>query len=670
MANRVVITFGPIDRGARRHRAVAAGVDAEVGLRAWVYNSVMGCALFIQRPAIEPRNVAAHPVPRPIALAMTLPLATLPLATVPGPPTLISPLHPGSGDGAHEPAVGVTNAVTIAEGAVRTIDAIIRQLAQTIAAVRTALAAPGLDAAESRLDDAAHLLQEIATQSGLLALQLSVTAARVGGSERRVDAHLEPAAPASARSIANIADRLQDLGGISRRTIVAGAVPGCGTTLTALALARVLARDAGVVLVELPQAMPKLASLTLERSAFGIAELVRGAASFDQVISRDRASALHIITAGRVDPDRRTLLVSDRLKLLLDALALSYDQVIIDAGAVSDPAVDGWLRLADRVVLLGVATEEATNAANNRLIAAGFKDIMGLNAAASGPASRHQARPADKRSSQASDSGLVAGRQATNQAVFIGAHPDDIEIGAGGTLVKLLEQNWDVFACIVTDETDPKVAAGRRHEALQSCAALGLRPQQVFFLGMSDGYVTVTREGVDRLRDALKQHNIQPELVFTHSHADCHNDHRAVCELVHAAFRQKVILGFPIINSLNETLFIPQVYGDITNHLERKLRALEIHQSQMKRGRISLIDIEQYNHNMGAVAGCRLSEAFDLTKQYGATTADVEELLARADLMSERRLAENLALRIDDACALEAQAEAATMPSKSPTASS
>jgi LmbE family N-acetylglucosaminyl deacetylase len=186
-----------------------------------------------------------------------------------------------------------------------------------------------------------------------------------------------------------------------------------------------------------------------------------------------------------------------------------------------------------------------------------------------------------------------------------------------------------------------------------------LPPQQVFFLGMSDGYVTVTREGVERLRDALKQHNIQPELVFTHSHADCHNDHRAVCELVHGAFRQKVILGFPIINSLNETLFIPQVYCDITDHIGRKLRALEIHQTQMQRGSISLIDIEQYNHSMGAAAGCGLSEAFDLTKQYGAIAADVEELLGRADLLSERRLAQRLARRVDDAHALEAQAERA-----------
>ena len=601
----------------------------------------------------KPLNVAAQPVLRSIALAMTLPVVTV--------PPIPSARHPESGDDALEEAVNA-NAVSSPEEVVGAIEGIVQELASAIAPIRTMLAngrttALGLEAATSQLGEAVRLLPAMATQLGLLALELSRTAARGGGAERGEDDRRD--APASARSIADIADRLRALGGVSRRSIVSGAAPRCGTTLTALALARVLARNARVVLVELPQAMPKLSSLTLERSASGIAELVRGAASFDQVISRDRGSALHIITAGRVGPDRGNLLAADRLKVLLEALARSYDQVVIDAGAVSLAVVDSWVRLADRVVLLGVASAEATKAANHILSTAGFQDIVVLNAAPSAPGSRRDAPAAPRGVNQASDSNRVGAHQPINQAVFIGAHPDDIEIGAGGTLVKLLEKNWDVFACIVTDETDPKVAVVRRREALQSCAALGLRPQQVFFLGMRDGYVTVTREGVDRLRDALKQHNIQPELVFTHSHADCHHDHRAVCELVHAAFRQRVILGFPIINSLNETLFIPQVYCDITDHIARKLRALEIHQTQMKRGRISLIDIEQYNHSMGAAAGCGLSEAFDLTKQYGAVTADVEEVLARADLLSERRLAESLALKVDNAHALESPAERA-----------
>jgi len=360
---------------------------------------------------------------------------TLPVVPVPG---LLTPT-PQSGDGVDEGTLDVQNAVTTAEEAVSAIDAIVRELAQTVAAIRILAAngrtrtAPGVEAATSTFSEAARLLQDMADQSALLA-QLMPLAARMD-SERPVDDRRDAAASASARSITNIADQLRDRGGTGCRTIVSGAAPQCGTTLTALALARVLARECRVVLVELPQAMPKLASLTLDASAFGVAEWVRGTASFDQVISRDRVSALHVMTAGRVDADRWRLLAADRLKLLLDALARSYDQVVIDAGAVSEAGRDAWAQLADRVVLLGVASAQATRAANNALITAGFKDITVLNAADS----HRDAPKARKPKGYSADSSLVSAREPTGQAVFIGAHSDDIEIGAGGTLIKLLQ---------------------------------------------------------------------------------------------------------------------------------------------------------------------------------------------------------------------------------------
>jgi Mrp family chromosome partitioning ATPase len=341
---------------------------------------------------------------------------TLPVVPVPGLPTPTPPRHPQSGDGVDEGTLDVRNAVTTAEQAVRAIDAIVRELAQTIAAIRILAAndrtrtAPGVEAATNKFSEAARLLQDMAEQSALLARQLMPMAARVD-SKRPVDDRRDAAASASARSITNIANQLRDLGGTGCRTIVSGAAPQCGTTLTALALARVLARECRVVLVELPQAMPKLASLTLDASAFGVAEWVRGTASFDQVISRDRVSALHVMTAGRVDADRWRLLAADRVKLLLDALARSYDQVVIDAGAVSEAGRDAWAQLADRVVLLGVASAQATRAANNALIAAGFKDITVLNAADS-----HRDAPKARKPKGYSDRLKPGQRRRTNRS--------------------------------------------------------------------------------------------------------------------------------------------------------------------------------------------------------------------------------------------------------------
>src|SRR6516165_4648973 len=83
--------------------------------------------------------------------------------------------HPQSGDGVDEATLDVQNAVTTAEEAVSAIDAIVRELAQTVAAIRILAAngrtrtAPGVEAATSSFSEAARLLQDMADQSALLA---------------------------------------------------------------------------------------------------------------------------------------------------------------------------------------------------------------------------------------------------------------------------------------------------------------------------------------------------------------------------------------------------------------------------------------------------------------------------------------------------------------------
>src|SRR3954453_14066643 len=104
-----------------------------------------------------------------------------------------------------------------------------------------------------------------------------------------------------------------------------GAAAGIGTTKTAVAIARELARDARVILVDLSLDRPKLAAITIDPRAPGIADLVHGAASFGQIITRDRFSRVQVSPAGRVGPDAAAVVGADRLATALDALARSYD---------------------------------------------------------------------------------------------------------------------------------------------------------------------------------------------------------------------------------------------------------------------------------------------------------------------------------------------------------
>jgi hypothetical protein len=142
------------------------------------------------------------------------------------------------------------------------------------------------------------------------------------------------------------------------------------------------------------------------------------------------------------------------------------------------------------------------------------------------------------------------------------------------------------------------------------------------FLGMRDSEVVVNGESVGRFREVLSQRGIAPVLVFTHTEADCHNDHRAVRELVHAAFRRQAIVGFAVINSLNQSAFQPKLFSDISGSLDRKMAALTMHRTQIANGRVSLEDVREFNRKTAASKTHSFVEPFDLSLQYGGLDPD------------------------------------------------
>jgi hypothetical protein len=181
----------------------------------------------MRRPAIEPRSVAAHPMPRSGGVAMTRPLAIVPGLLAQTPPLK-------SGCASNQAAASLKAAVATAEAAARIIEAFLHQLVPTLDEVRHALAddrtrtAVGLGAAARKLGETAHWMQEMAAQSSLLALRLTLNAAQFDGPDRGVDDRPRPAASRLARSIVEVAAELRDLNGVSRRTMWPVPSPGAG----------------------------------------------------------------------------------------------------------------------------------------------------------------------------------------------------------------------------------------------------------------------------------------------------------------------------------------------------------------------------------------------------------------------------------------------------------
>jgi uncharacterized protein involved in exopolysaccharide biosynthesis len=207
--------------------------------------------------------------------------------------------------------------------------------------------------------------------------------------EPSIVADLEPAASdirpeivAAPTEIEQLAERLLSAGEAARKVSVLGTASGEAITLTVLTLARLMAHEARIVVVDLAASSSTISAVSVDPHAPGLAELMQGETSFSQVITKDRLSRVHLVGAGRPGSDR-SLLRSPRLTLAIDALLRVYDHVLLDAGAASDLPAELLTANARAVVVPDASMEPDARALMcEQLKAAGFSDVTML----SGPA--------------------------------------------------------------------------------------------------------------------------------------------------------------------------------------------------------------------------------------------------------------------------------------------
>jgi uncharacterized protein involved in exopolysaccharide biosynthesis/Mrp family chromosome partitioning ATPase len=181
--------------------------------------------------------------------------------------------------------------------------------------------------------------------------------------------------PVAVSTLDGIAQALRSGG--DRRVAIAGAARNAGTTYAAIMLARMLAQDSNVVLVDLAFNSPNISVISTDPNAPGLAELVRGTASFGDIITRDQASQVHLIAAGQVGPDAAALSAAPMLAAMIEGLAQSYDHVLVDIGAVPEIAVERLAPLVRRSVLVAAdPAAVATRAARERLMQAGLAEVL------------------------------------------------------------------------------------------------------------------------------------------------------------------------------------------------------------------------------------------------------------------------------------------------------
>jgi LmbE family N-acetylglucosaminyl deacetylase len=164
----------------------------------------------------------------------------------------------------------------------------------------------------------------------------------------------------------------------------------------------------------------------------------------------------------------------------------------------------------------------------------------------------------------------------------LGAHSDDIEIGCGGTILRILAELPDVIVRWIVFSGDTR----RGTEARNSATAVleKVSEKQIEVHGFRDGYFPSQSADIKDCFEAVKR-NFDPSLILTHRQDDAHQDHRLLAELTFNTFRNHLVLEYEI-PKYDGDLGNPNFFVPLTRaQLQRKINIISNHfVSQQARG--------------------------------------------------------------------------------------
>jgi len=166
---------------------------------------------------------------------------------------------------------------------------------------------------------------------------------------------------------------------------------------------------------------------------------------------------------------------------------------------------------------------------------------------------------------------LGAGQE-LESVLVVGCHVDDVEIGCGGTLLTLVERHPDVEVTWVVLSAEGARAGEARAGAAAFLAGAN-RPPRLVLESFRDGFFPYVGGDVKEVFERLKD-EVSPQVIFTHTGADLHQDHRLVAELTWNTFRDHLILEYEI-PKYDADLSSPNVFVPLTEETaRRKVEAL------------------------------------------------------------------------------------------------
>ena len=190
----------------------------------------------------------------------------------------------------------------------------------------------------------------------------------------------------------------------------------------------------------------------------------------------------------------------------------------------------------------------------------------------------------------------------------VGAHPDDIEFGCGGALVKYVQKGHRVYLLVMTGGGLGGSSAVRTEEQKVSAQILGA--EKIFWGGYKDTHLVVDVDLIGKLEAVIAE--VKPDFIFCNFPDDTHQDHRHLAQAIMSATRYiRNVLFFEGPTTQN---FNPQVFVDISDTLDKKVEALQAHHSQVMKTNIedlSIVEVARSSANFRGIQGrVKFAEAF------------------------------------------------------------
>lgn len=200
------------------------------------------------------------------------------------------------------------------------------------------------------------------------------------------------------------------------------------------------------------------------------------------------------------------------------------------------------------------------------------------------------------------------------RVLFLGAHPDDIEIGCGALIHNIVNKTEILCVTLSDNQKNPDLKKVR-DEHLRSMKVLGVPEEKVLFGPFTTRIFQNSRQ--DILEYFLKlRKEFKPDLIFTHSRQDVHQDHNTMTDEALRAFRGITVLGFDVVRSSYG--FFPHFLIEVTEEdVNKKIEALSQYDTYQDRYYFNAELTRSIMVRHGALAERPFAEGFDILRIVG-----------------------------------------------------